>query len=270
MALGDTMLGRRHVLPSVCATLRQVQVEGTFPTGTFLVTVHNPVGSDDGDVRRALYGSFLPVPDADAFPLPADAEYAPRRQPGGVVVGAGRVTLNAGRRGRAPARRRFRAPAGAAGRRRPRGAAHGPRRVRSHVRLDDGRPGAARRHGAVGPGGAGPDGPGGRRMQVRRRQDAARGHGPGVGARRRRGAGPGGDQRVRRRLDGHLQGRHRRQGRRHRRHRQGRQPGRHGRRGARHGGRRGQDPDGGGGSTRTCTSSALSRPTRRWHRASRP
>ncbi|PNY28285.1 Urease [Tolypocladium capitatum] len=98
MALGATMLGRRHVLPAVCSTLREIQVEGTFPMGTYLVTVHNPIATDDGDLRRALYGSFLPVPDDAAFPLPPDAEYAPARQPGAVVAVKGKLAINVGRR----------------------------------------------------------------------------------------------------------------------------------------------------------------------------
>ncbi|EQK99008.1 urease [Ophiocordyceps sinensis CO18] len=73
MALGATMLGRRHVLPSVCTTLCDIMVEGTFPMGTYLVTVHNPISTDDGDLRRALYGSFLPIPDNEAFVLPPRA-----------------------------------------------------------------------------------------------------------------------------------------------------------------------------------------------------
>ncbi|PFH57339.1 hypothetical protein XA68_15211 [Ophiocordyceps unilateralis] len=98
MALGATMLGRRHVLPAVCGTLREIQVEGTFPTGTYLVTVHNPISTDDGDLRRALYGSFLPVPDNEAFPLPADAEYLPHLRPGAVVAVKGRIAINGNRR----------------------------------------------------------------------------------------------------------------------------------------------------------------------------
>ncbi|KAK7430161.1 Urease [Neonectria magnoliae] len=97
MALGATMLGRRHVLPSVCSTLHEIQVEGTFTTGTYLVTVHNPVCTDDGDLRRALYGSFLPVPDPAVFPLAAAAEYEPAHQPGAVVVVKAKVALNADR-----------------------------------------------------------------------------------------------------------------------------------------------------------------------------
>ncbi|KAL4891693.1 hypothetical protein BDV59DRAFT_181516 [Aspergillus ambiguus] len=99
MSIGKTMLGRRHVLPSVPATLLELQVEGTFPTGTYLVTVHHPISSDDGDLERALYGSFLPVPPADAFPDPKPEDYEPERMPGAVIpVKNERITLNEGRK----------------------------------------------------------------------------------------------------------------------------------------------------------------------------
>ncbi|KAK4128121.1 urease [Parathielavia appendiculata] len=97
MSLGATMLGRRHVLPEVCSTLHEIQVEGTFPAGTFLVTVQNPIATDDGDLARALYGSFLPVPDNtdELFPpWPAEA-YAHDKKPGAVVVACG-VKKNGG------------------------------------------------------------------------------------------------------------------------------------------------------------------------------
>ncbi|KAG6042002.1 Urease, partial [Claviceps citrina] len=103
MKLGATMLGRRHVLPEVCSTLSEIQVEGTFPMGTFLVTVHNPISTEDGDLRRALYGSFLPVPDQAAFPVRDEGEYAAERRPGAVVAVRGTVRLNQN-----PARRRRR------------------------------------------------------------------------------------------------------------------------------------------------------------------
>jgi urease len=99
MTLGATMLGRRHVLPSVLSTLHEIQVEGTFPSGTYLVTVHNPVSTDDGDLARALYGSFLPVPSQDLFPLPQGEAYESEKQPGAVVVAKGRkVVLSEGRK----------------------------------------------------------------------------------------------------------------------------------------------------------------------------
>ncbi|KAI9682256.1 MAG: Urease [Caeruleum heppii] len=93
MSIGKTMLGRRHVLPAVTASLTELQVEGTFPTGTYLVTVHHPVSTDDGDLEKALYGSFLPVPDKDLFEMPPDEDYAPERMPGATVVVKGRITL---------------------------------------------------------------------------------------------------------------------------------------------------------------------------------
>lgn len=99
MSLGKTMLGRRHVLPSVTSTLAELQVEGTFPTGTYLVTVHYPISSDDGDLEKALYGSFLPIPPADAFPDPDPEDYLPEKMPGAVVpVKSLGVTLSEGRR----------------------------------------------------------------------------------------------------------------------------------------------------------------------------
>ncbi|KAI0599860.1 urease [Biscogniauxia sp. FL1348] len=98
MAIGSTMLGRRHVLPSVVSTLHEIQVEGTFPTGTYLVTVHNPIATDDGDLAKALYGSFLPVPSPDLFPSADTSAYESDRQPGAVITVKGRVTLNEGRR----------------------------------------------------------------------------------------------------------------------------------------------------------------------------
>jgi urease len=99
MTLGATMLGRRHVLPSVPSTLHEIQVEGTFRSGTYLVTVHNPIATDDGDLARALYGSFLPVPSLEAFPLPEASAYESEAQPGAVVVAkAAKVVLNEGRK----------------------------------------------------------------------------------------------------------------------------------------------------------------------------
>ncbi|RKU43686.1 Urease [Coniochaeta pulveracea] len=99
MSLGATMLGRRHVLPSVPSTLHEIQVEGTFPSGTYLVTVHNPISTDEGDLERALYGSFLPVPDQSIFPDLEGANFEKEKQPGAVVVVKGKkVTLNEGRK----------------------------------------------------------------------------------------------------------------------------------------------------------------------------
>lgn len=101
MSIGKTMLGRRHVQPSVVSSLSELMIEGTFPTGTYLVTVHHPISSDDGDLEKALYGSFLPVPSNDKFPLPEASVYEGLKQPGAVVAvkgESGRIKLNEGRK----------------------------------------------------------------------------------------------------------------------------------------------------------------------------
>ncbi|KAL7464468.1 hypothetical protein ACHAXS_004802 [Conticribra weissflogii] len=67
MSLGTRLLGRRQVLPGVASAVDEVQVEATFPDGTKLLTVHEPIGREDGDLALALEGSFLPVPDLAVF-----------------------------------------------------------------------------------------------------------------------------------------------------------------------------------------------------------
>ncbi|OQS03481.1 urease, partial [Thraustotheca clavata] len=67
MSMGKKFLGFRQVLPGVPEMIEDVQVEGTFPDGTKLVTVHHPICRVDGDLALALYGSFFPVPDLSVF-----------------------------------------------------------------------------------------------------------------------------------------------------------------------------------------------------------
>ena len=99
MSIGKCMLGRRHVLPSVVSSLAELMVEGTFPSGTYLVTVHHPISSDDGDLEKALYGSFLPVPAPELFPRPDPKEYVTEKMPGIVIPAKeGIITLKEGRK----------------------------------------------------------------------------------------------------------------------------------------------------------------------------
>jgi urease subunit gamma/beta len=92
MDLGRKFLGRNQVMPGVSAMIAEVQVEGTFPDGTKLVTVHHPVAAENGDLALALYGSFLPVPELSLFKsLPDEGE------PGACDVQEGEIELNAGR-----------------------------------------------------------------------------------------------------------------------------------------------------------------------------
>jgi urease subunit gamma/beta len=92
MDLGRKLLGRNQVMPGVPEMIYDVQVEGTFPDGSKLVTVHHPVASENGDLALALHGSFLPVPDLSLFGPPPDAG-----EVGAVTALGGEIELNAGR-----------------------------------------------------------------------------------------------------------------------------------------------------------------------------
>src|SRR3954464_7698930 len=72
MDLGRRLLGRRQVMAGVPEMIHDVQVEGTFPDGTKLVTVPPPIAPADGDLSLALYGSFLPAPGLSVFGAPDD------------------------------------------------------------------------------------------------------------------------------------------------------------------------------------------------------
>ncbi len=43
MSYGATLLGRDDVMEGIAEMIPEVQVEATFPDGTKLVTVHNPI-----------------------------------------------------------------------------------------------------------------------------------------------------------------------------------------------------------------------------------
>src|SRR6202795_2185204 len=66
MNLGRQWLGRADVMDGVPELVHEVQIEGTFPDGTKLVTVHNPIVAEHGNLELALHGSFLPVPKPTA------------------------------------------------------------------------------------------------------------------------------------------------------------------------------------------------------------
>ena len=92
MNLGRQLLGRSQVMPGVPEMIYDVQVEGTFPDGSKLVTVHHPIASENGDLKLALHGSFLPVPDILIF-KPVAGEPVP----GSTEIPDGEIELNAGR-----------------------------------------------------------------------------------------------------------------------------------------------------------------------------
>jgi urease subunit gamma/beta len=75
-------------MPGVPEMIAEVQVEGTFPDGTKLVTVHHPISAENGDLKLAFYGSFLPVPELKVFVRAAELE------PGAYDILAGEIILN--------------------------------------------------------------------------------------------------------------------------------------------------------------------------------
>jgi urease subunit gamma/beta len=93
MDTGRQLLGHRQVMDGVAGLIAEVQVEGTFPDGTKLVTVHDPIAREDGDLELALYGSFLPVPALERF-----GASAPEVVPGAIETAGEPIELNAGRR----------------------------------------------------------------------------------------------------------------------------------------------------------------------------
>ena len=95
MDLGRRLLGRADVMDGVADMIEEVQVEGTFPDGSKLVTVHHPIAAARGELKLALYGSFLPAPARNKFRNP-DAE-AQAGIPGETMAAAGELELNAGR-----------------------------------------------------------------------------------------------------------------------------------------------------------------------------
>jgi urease len=105
MTLGTMLLGRNQVLPGVAEMIYSVQIEATFPDGTKLLTVHDPIGQRaDGDLQKALYGSFLPVPDLAVFRQGVDIDNDDNNDdailalaPGRTIVEDGTLELNVGR-----------------------------------------------------------------------------------------------------------------------------------------------------------------------------
>ncbi|KAF8434113.1 hypothetical protein L210DRAFT_3622978 [Boletus edulis BED1] len=97
MDYGKNLLGRRHVLPGVAPRLNQVQVEGTFADGVFLVSVHDPICTDSGNLEATLYGSFLPVPSNNLFPVPDAKLDLSENLPGAIIAKKERIVINKGR-----------------------------------------------------------------------------------------------------------------------------------------------------------------------------
>jgi len=101
MDLGRQFLGRADVMDGVADLVHDVQVEGTFPDGTKLVTVHNPIVAEQGHLELALYGSFLPIPKvrlkADTTASSVASGVSRTDKPGEILCAPGEIVANEGR-----------------------------------------------------------------------------------------------------------------------------------------------------------------------------
>ena len=63
MGLGSAILTTADVLPGVASMVPMLQVEGVFPDGTKLVTVHDPIRPREGDLADTVQpGEIIPAP----------------------------------------------------------------------------------------------------------------------------------------------------------------------------------------------------------------
>jgi urease subunit gamma/beta len=98
MDLGRQLLGVEDVADGVPEMIDEVQVEGTFPDGSKLVTVHHPIAAARGSLDLALYGSFLaPSPAVSSGDRTGKAPLALEAPVGQVAAAHGEITLNRGR-----------------------------------------------------------------------------------------------------------------------------------------------------------------------------
>lgn len=59
--------------------------------------MHDPICTESGNLEAALYGSFLPIPSDNAFPILDEAEYAAEKAPGAIIPRKERIIINKGR-----------------------------------------------------------------------------------------------------------------------------------------------------------------------------
>lgn len=90
---GKRILGHSEVMEGVSSMLAEVHVEGTFPDGSKLITVHLPICREYGDPKLALYSSGL---TRTASP-PAGPDNASQPRPGEILLAEEPIELNSGR-----------------------------------------------------------------------------------------------------------------------------------------------------------------------------
>jgi len=100
MDLGRQLLGRADVMDWVPEMITEVQVEGTFPDGSKLVTVHHPIVAEHGNLELALFGSFLPMPVPRTYVVSGSSGTVTdegQMIPGEFILAEGDIVINDGR-----------------------------------------------------------------------------------------------------------------------------------------------------------------------------
>ena len=92
MDKGKKILGLADVMDGVAELVAEVQVEGTFPDGTKLVTVHHPICREEGSAELALYASGL-----TRTPQVQTPDNLVQANPGEYLLAAEELILNDGR-----------------------------------------------------------------------------------------------------------------------------------------------------------------------------
>ena len=92
MNLGKQILSVADVMEGVPGMIHDIQVEGTFPDGTKLVTVHHPVCQRELNNHWALYGSGLVKSSAMVF-----VDNVTNPNPGASIIEDSSIELNVGR-----------------------------------------------------------------------------------------------------------------------------------------------------------------------------
>ena len=93
MDRGKKILGIDEVMPGVEKMIHDIQIEGTFPDGTKLVTVHEPICDQQLNNNWALYGSGLKK-SKGAIPIDNVVD----KNPGEQIIGEGVIVLNENRK----------------------------------------------------------------------------------------------------------------------------------------------------------------------------
>ena len=91
---GKSILGLNDVMEGVAGMIPELHVEGSFPDGTKLLTVHQPICRENGTEQLALYASGL---KKDPTTLLQKLDNASHPKPGELLLEDDPIILNEGR-----------------------------------------------------------------------------------------------------------------------------------------------------------------------------